>query len=185
MSKSGWKHNVAFPFWVSMTCFGKALPFNWSTQCGHSAGYLTLKVMTHLLTSCSSVAQELDAGQGFLIAEACRQHTMEMWSAQRRDLYVTTENAHKRQTSMIPTGFPPPPPKSSCSLFVLFPYLFLCLDFLSCSFVLLHNTIQTSMTPAGYAPAIPASERPQANALDLAAKGIVNFESAITARDRP
>jgi len=29
------------------------------------------------------------------------------WSARRRDLYLTTHNAHNRQTSMPPVGFKP------------------------------------------------------------------------------
>ena len=29
------------------------------------------------------------------------------WSARRRDLYLTTHNIHKKQTSMPPTGFEP------------------------------------------------------------------------------
>jgi hypothetical protein len=48
-------------------------------------------------------------------------------SARRRDLYLTTHNTHKRQTSMPPTGFE---------------------------------------------PKIPASDRPQPDALDRAATGI-------------
>jgi hypothetical protein len=52
---------------------------------------------------------------------------LDEWPARRRDLYLTTHNTHKRQTSML---------------------------------------------PAGFEPAIPASERPQTNALDRAATGI-------------
>jgi hypothetical protein len=32
---------------------------------------------------------------------------LEEWSARRRDLYLTTHNTHKRQTSMLPVGFEP------------------------------------------------------------------------------
>jgi hypothetical protein len=32
---------------------------------------------------------------------------LENWSARRRDLYLTTHNSHKRQTSMPPGGFEP------------------------------------------------------------------------------
>jgi hypothetical protein len=52
---------------------------------------------------------------------------LDEWSARCRDLYITTHNTHKRQTSMSPVGFE---------------------------------------------PAIPASARPQTHALDHAATGI-------------
>jgi hypothetical protein len=52
---------------------------------------------------------------------------LDEWLARRRDLYLTTHNIHK---------------------------------------------IQTSMPPAGFEPAIAASERPQTHALDRAATGI-------------
>jgi len=32
---------------------------------------------------------------------------LDEWSARRRDLYLTTHNSHKRQTSMLPVGFEP------------------------------------------------------------------------------
>ena len=32
---------------------------------------------------------------------------LDEWSARRRDLYLTTHNTHKRQTSMPPVGFEP------------------------------------------------------------------------------
>ena len=32
---------------------------------------------------------------------------LDEWSARRRDLYLTTHNTHKRQTSMPPAGFEP------------------------------------------------------------------------------
>jgi len=32
---------------------------------------------------------------------------MDEWSARRRDLYLTTHNTHKRQTTMHPVGFEP------------------------------------------------------------------------------
>ena len=32
---------------------------------------------------------------------------LDEWSAPRRDLYLTTHNTHKRQTSMLPAGFEP------------------------------------------------------------------------------
>jgi len=37
---------------------------------------------------------------------------VEEWSARRRDLYLTTQNTHNRQTSMPPTGFEPAIPAS-------------------------------------------------------------------------
>jgi hypothetical protein len=56
---------------------------------------------------------------------------LDEWSARRRDLYLTTHNTQKRQTSM---------------------------------------------PPAGFEPAIPASERPQTHALDSAVTGIGWFK---------
>jgi hypothetical protein len=32
---------------------------------------------------------------------------LDEWSARRRDLYLTTHNTHKRQTSMLPAGSEP------------------------------------------------------------------------------
>jgi hypothetical protein len=55
---------------------------------------------------------------GLLIIEASRSHTqthtlgrtpLDEWSAHRRDLYLTTHNTHKRQTSMPSAGFEPIP----------------------------------------------------------------------------
>jgi hypothetical protein len=63
------------------------------------------------------MAQQPLVGQGLLIIEASRSHSLrhttlgrtplDEWSARRRDLYLTTHNTHKRQTSMPPTGFEP------------------------------------------------------------------------------
>jgi hypothetical protein len=74
--------------------------------------------------------------KALLIVESSRSHSrhttlgrtpLDEWSARRRDLYLTTHNTHKRQTSM---------------------------------------------PPAGFESAIPASELPQTHALDGAATGI-------------
>jgi len=56
------------------------------------------------------MARQPLVGQGFLIIEASRSylvvHTilcrtlLDEWSARRRDLYLTAQNTHKRQTSM-------------------------------------------------------------------------------------
>jgi hypothetical protein len=37
---------------------------------------------------------------------------LDEWSARRRDLYLTTQNTHKRQTFMLPAGFEPTIPAS-------------------------------------------------------------------------
>jgi hypothetical protein len=37
---------------------------------------------------------------------------LDEWSARRRDLYLTTQNIHKRQTSMLPAGFESATPAS-------------------------------------------------------------------------
>jgi len=54
-------------------------------------------------------------GQGFLIIVASRSRPvrhatfsgtpLDEWLAQRRNLYLTTRNIHKRQTSILPVGF--------------------------------------------------------------------------------
>ena len=61
------------------------------------------------------MAQQPLVGQGLLITEVSRsysfRHTtlsrtpLDVWSARRRDLYLTTQYTHKRQTSMPPAGF--------------------------------------------------------------------------------
>ena len=58
-----------------------------------------------------------NAGHGLLILEVFLDHTqrrttvgrtpLDEWSARRRDLYLTTQNNHNRQTSMPPVGFEP------------------------------------------------------------------------------
>ena len=68
------------------------------------------------------MAQQPLVGQGLLIIEASRsrsfRHTtlgrtpLDEGSARRRDLYLTTHNIHKRQTSMPPAGFEPVIPAS-------------------------------------------------------------------------
>jgi hypothetical protein len=55
--------------------------------------------------------------QGLFIIEASRSHSyrhtalsrtpLDEWSARRRELYLTTHNTHKRQTSMPLAGFEP------------------------------------------------------------------------------
>jgi hypothetical protein len=59
-------------------------------------------------------------GQGLLIIEASRslRHTtlartpLDKWSVRLGDLYLTTRNTHKRQTSVPQTGFEPAIPAS-------------------------------------------------------------------------
>jgi len=59
-------------------------------------------------------------GQGLLIVEdswshsntTVGRHPLDEWSAQCRDLYQTTYNTHKRQTSLSPVGFEPTIPAS-------------------------------------------------------------------------
>ena len=51
------------------------------------------------------LAQQPPVGQGLLIHEVSRSHTvgrtpLDEWSARPRDLYLTTHNTHNRQTSM-------------------------------------------------------------------------------------
>jgi hypothetical protein len=57
------------------------------------------------------LAGQPNAGQGRLILEVSRSHTTVDWtplyegSARSRDLYLTTKNTQKRETSMLPDGF--------------------------------------------------------------------------------
>ena len=60
-----------------------------------------------------AMAQQPPVGQGLLIIEYSWSQSdttlgrapLDEWSARRRDLYLTTYNTHKRQTSMPPAGF--------------------------------------------------------------------------------
>jgi len=61
-----------------------------------------------------SMVQQTILGYGLLIIEASRSHShtlarapLDEWSARNRELYLTTHNAHKRQTSMRSAGFEP------------------------------------------------------------------------------
>jgi hypothetical protein len=68
------------------------------------------------------MAQQPLVGQGHLIIEASRSHSvqhttlgrtsLDKWSALRRELYLTTHNTHNRQTSIPPAGFEPTIPVS-------------------------------------------------------------------------
>jgi hypothetical protein len=68
------------------------------------------------------MAQQTLVGQGLLIIETLRSHSLrhaalsrtplDEWSARRRDLYLTTHNTHKRQISMKSAGFQPTIPAS-------------------------------------------------------------------------
>ena len=67
------------------------------------------------------MAQQLPVGLGLVEASwyHIQTHTtlgrtpLDEWSAWRRDLYLTTHNTYKRQTSMSPAGFEPAIPASS------------------------------------------------------------------------
>ena len=69
------------------------------------------------------MVQQPSVGQGPFIIEASRSHSdthtrthaldrtsLEVWSALRRDLRLTTHNTHNRQTSMPPGEFDPVTP---------------------------------------------------------------------------
>ena len=63
------------------------------------------------------MVQQHPVGQSYPIIEAPRSHSFrhttlgrnsqEKWSTLRRDLFLTTHDIHKRQTSMSPAGFVP------------------------------------------------------------------------------
>jgi hypothetical protein len=65
----------------------------------------------------------------------------------------------------------------SCTLYFIHTCAFVLIILHFCLSSLLKHTIQTSMPPSGFEPAIPASERPQAYALDRAATGIGGIRS--------
>ena len=79
---------------------------------------------------------------------------------------------HITQTSIQPAGF-------FCSLYVLYLYFFFLTSWLL-PFVrtVQHTQTQTSMRPAGFKPATPASDRPQTLSLDRPATGIGRIEPA-------
>jgi len=71
------------------------------------------------------MAQHPPVGQGLLIFKDSSSHSLrhttlsrnllDEWSARRTDLYLTTCNTHKTDTSMFPAGFEPAIPKSERS----------------------------------------------------------------------
>jgi len=72
--------------------------------------------VVQFLLICLFLAQQPPVGQGLLIHKVSRSHTtvgrtpLDEWSACRRDLYLTTQNTHNRQTSMPTVGFEPTTP---------------------------------------------------------------------------
>ena len=79
-------------------------------------------VFTESISGFVSVAWQPLVGQSLLIIQASRSHSfrhttsgrtpLDVWSARRRDLYLTTHNTYKRQISMPPKGFEPAIPAS-------------------------------------------------------------------------
>ena len=78
---------------------------------------------------------------------------LDEWLARRWDLYRTRHNNHKKQTSM---HFIP-----ACFCIMVVPHFVFCFS--------LQHTTQTSVPLARFEPATPASDRPQALALDRSA----------------
>ena len=77
---------------------------------------ITLKVASFSVILLFFFMLRPNAGHGLLILEVSRSHTLhttvgrtplDEWSARRRDLYLTAQNTHNRQTSMPPVGFEP------------------------------------------------------------------------------
>jgi hypothetical protein len=103
---------------------------------------------------------------------------LDVWSARRRDLYLTTHNKHNTRIH-VPSGiffffclsgvFP------LSSIFVLFKSFRPSCHFTFHITVLTTNTTQTSMPPVGFEPTIPVSERPKTHALERTATGIGNY----------
>jgi hypothetical protein len=109
-------------------------------------------------------------GHGRFILEACRSHTITHhsrndssgWGIGPSQRPLPDNTQHSQHA-----------PRGIFSLFVLYPYFFvvIVLAFASCPYCTTHTT-QRSMPPAGFEPAIPASQRPQTYALDRAATGM-------------
>jgi hypothetical protein len=67
----------------------------------------------HALTALSGPGPPHDRGFTMTLRHTTLgRTTLDGWSACRRDLYLTTNNTHKRQTSMPPAGFEPTIPAS-------------------------------------------------------------------------
>jgi len=71
------------------------------------------------------MAKQSAVGQGLLIIKDPRSHSvihiklgrtpLDEWSARRRDLFLTTHDTHKTQTSMTPAGFETNPSKRAAA----------------------------------------------------------------------
>jgi hypothetical protein len=126
------------------------------------------------------VAQQPIADKGRLVIEVSRAQTihttvgrtfLDQWSTSRRDLRFTIYNNHKRHSS------------SWGDFFFFFLYslvlrtssVLLSVSWLSCILpfcLYLQHITQTSMSPAGFEPSIPASDGPQTLILDRSVTGI-------------
>ena len=73
--------------------------------------YLFIDKTKYFCSLSLSLARQPNTGQDRLILDVSRPHTtvsrtsLDEWSARPRDLYLTTHNTHKRQTSMPPAEF--------------------------------------------------------------------------------
>ena len=146
-------------------------------------------------------------GTGLLKSHSTRHTTvgrapLDERSARRRDLYMTTHNTHKRQTSMPLAGFEPAIPASEWPhtlaldhflfCFCIFLY-FVCtssvlvsLSWLSCTLpfrLYLQHTTRTSMRLAGFELATPGSDQPQTPALDRSATGMDSEDHPVTGHE--
>jgi hypothetical protein len=119
------------PLWhLSLSVYGcdNDTPVRPATHANHKylfsgAKWVTWRWSTSVRNSCSFFYGAIPlVGHGLLIIEASRSHPfghttigrtpLDEWSARRRDLYLTTHNTHKRQTSRLPAGFEPAIPAS-------------------------------------------------------------------------
>jgi hypothetical protein len=113
-SKEKWK--VLGPrHWASVT--------QSRSVCHHLCfGVIQARKQIHTCFLSLFLAQQPNGGQYHLVIEVCRSHTqwhttvvrtpLDEGSARHRDLYLTTHNTYKRQTSMPPAGFEPAIPAS-------------------------------------------------------------------------
>ena len=82
----------------------KLLELKWISVCCNKLKYFFLWRCDPALVMASSFLRFLDHTQR---RNTIGRTPLDEWSVRRRDLYLTTHDTHKRQTSMPPVGFEP------------------------------------------------------------------------------
>jgi len=101
-------HFILLDF-ITWTIFGEEYRSPSSSLCSFVHSPVTSFLVFYLGTTAPS-GPRLPHCLGFTITLG--RTPLDEWSARRRDLYLTTNNTHKRQTSMPPAGFEPTIPAS-------------------------------------------------------------------------